>query len=289
MKNLWYKINNTTIDMRSDIDYLDLLPAAKITIEDIMTNYEPPYYLMLSGGLDSQAMLDLWLRYGSNFIPTHVRYNYDLNMHDFRYLQAYAKNKIEINVIDFNIIDFFENKYLEYANSIKAISPHFAAHLYFSQNLKGTIIFSGDRIDKYNGMNQILAMPVVSILSTNMCLFEQSNIRSIVPSFFIHTPQLAYSIIYDKKYLKCIPSNGYHTYKYKLLSYEGLRLIKPDLKYTGFEKVKDYYDINHSVDKKTILRYRNKPSRRSFDLILRYPLEEKFGVKKYEYLFNNLF
>jgi hypothetical protein len=68
-----------------------------------------------------------------------------------------------------------------------------------------------------------------------------------------------------------------------------LPVIPQDNKYTGFERVKEFYDQYHSkIPKSVKLKYASRPSKRAYDLLFRYPLEEKYGYSKFKYLINRL-
>lgn len=273
----WFKIENNTIDFRADKEYIPLIHACEITVHHIMKNYPAPYHLMVTGGLDSQLVLYSWLNFGRDYIPTHVTYNKILNHHDqVTLIQFCDKFKLTINFKDFDLLGFYQNSYDSFAKKYKLISPHFAAHLAFAEDLPGTVIYSGDRIWQRPNIH-----------TGNICLYEHSLYKNIVPYFLMETPQIAYSLQY---YIKNLDSKSKFDYRQrdKILLNEGIPVIAPLRKFTGFELVKNYYDYNFPIDVKTKLQYATRPSPRSFDLILRYPYEDLFLKKEILYLVNSL-
>ena len=60
-------VNNVWNFEVQNLNRLPLYTAAKLAIESIIDSYPSPYNLMVSGGVDSQAMLYLWNKFGKNF------------------------------------------------------------------------------------------------------------------------------------------------------------------------------------------------------------------------------
>jgi hypothetical protein len=236
---------------------------------------------MVSGGIDSQAMLYSWKLFGRDFIPTSVIYDHDMNLHDLETLSEFAKQEnLEINYVNFDLLQFYEKRYHELCERYQCISPHFGAHLGMTEALSGTVIFSGDRLGKFTAV----------LAKNNMCLVEASKERNIVPFFFMHTPELAYSMIYEMNigHIRNTAAPGYIS---KVNEWQSSRfpIIPQVKKYTGFEKIKEHYDeqYGHLVTTKLKLMYSTKTSKRAYDLLLRYPYELKFGNPIYNYYINH--
>lgn len=283
----WFDLDyqKHTIDFRINFKYQESLPAAKYTIERIMLDYPAPYRLMASGGVDSQAMLYAWMLYGRNFIPTSIRYNSDMNSHDLETLGEFTKLfNLDVEYVDFDVLNFYQTSLPELAEKYKCISPQFATHIAMTTGLNGTCIFSGDL--SFSG--------TFAVNSANLCVLRASQDRPIVPYFFIHTPELAYSGHYTTRKKKLLLDN-YHRhdfYKIKCDIYHklGYPVIPQTEKYTGFERIKEYFDIEfkHLVTPAIKLKYFNKPSSRIYDLLLRYPYEEKYGTCDMTIFMNDL-
>lgn len=279
---MWFKISGKTVDFTAPVRYTNTLDALEITVQSIMENYKPPYRVMVTGGVDSQTVLLAWKWFGKDYIPTCVTYNGDYNRHDLVTLDKFAtRENISVEYIDFDLFSFYESRYFELADIYKIASPHFGAHIGMTENLDGTVIFSGDRLPKKGGA---IAVP-------NVCLYNASINRSMVPYFLIQTPELAYSKLHTLSKLSSeyqLIQDQYLT-KVEILQREGLPVIPQDNKYTGFERVKEFYDQYHSkIPKSVKLKYASRPSKRAYDLLFRYPLEEKYGYSKFKYLINRL-
>lgn len=281
----WYHIDGASIDLTSDVQYVNVLAAAEITVKHIMLHYPPPYHLMVSGGIDSQAMMYMWKLFGRNFVPTAVKYNNDLNQHDLETLPEFGRLAgLEIQYLDFDLIGFYNNRYDQFAEKYQISSPHFGAHLGMSENLPGTVIFSGDFIQNvWQPRQRSIIWP------GNLCLYTASKTRNIVPYFFIHTPELAYSYLYESL-SRNLPCNRDDLYLDKADHYRkfGLPVIMQKQKYTGFERVKDYFDEHYKdlVTSEHKIKYRLNHSRRVYDLLLRYPYEKRYGAPVFVFKLN---
>lgn len=279
MIDTWYKIDNNIIDLRANFEPKDFITASRDTVNLIMNNYKPPYYILVTGGLDSQVVLYSWKLFGDNYIPTSIRYNNDFNKHDLVSLEEFSKIlDINIEYVNFDVLSFFKN-YKSFANQFRCVSPHFAVHLAFSHLFDGTVILSGDRL-QLNSAN---------ITWENMCLYQARSYRSIVPYFLLHTPQIAYSMYHNPVFLSSASSkvNFSQNYlKYLIYKQDGIPVICPKDKFTGFEKIKEYFDNDQTVDPLDKLRFGNLPSKRNFDLLFRYPYSEKFKGPKIQYILN---
>lgn len=275
----WYKITDHTIDFRYDLQYLNCHQAAELTINEVLINYPSPYYLMASGGIDSQFMLYFWKLYGKDYIPTTIMYDHTFNLHDYSTIIEFAKvQSLEINFINFDLLYFLQQEYDSYSEKFRCSSPCISAHIKMTEHLKGTVIFSGDFLGKNSAC----------LTDAIMGLYRASLVRTtLIPYFFLHTPQLAYTF-----YENTNNHNLLHIKEYekKVLRYKdlGVPIIPQKTKISGFEIVKDYYDKHfyHLVPKLNRLKYANKQSKRTFDLLYRYPYEEKYNDMDYKFITN---
>lgn len=136
--------------------------------------------------------------------------------------------------------------------------------MYMSERYNGTIVFSGNFQSNFRYTNTQLGL---------LRYAEQSG-KSIIPFFFMHNPELASKFLFLENH----PDPNVA----KFLSYckEGAPLLPPQDKYTGFEKIKDYYDNQTDrVSPLDRLRFANMPSKRPFDFLFRYKLEEYIKYK----------
>lgn len=272
------------------------LNAAINTVKYISKNYPAPYMLCLSGGVDSQAMLYAWKESGIPFKTCCAVYNKWLNEHDYIDLQNFAKTiDVPISYLDLDVIEFLHDEHNTYANKYHCGSPQITTFMKIADSIKdGTVCMSGNF--------KLLNMGIPDF--NNFAMFKYGTIsnRSIVPWFFAETMELFHSFEY---YGKSIIDNfstvqdGFdsgsfdsepkdplavqYDLKVKLYQEFGFPVIPQKIKFNGFEKIKQLYDMKeygiNAPDKLSKLPIQN--STRNFDILFRNKYELKFA--KYSY------
>jgi len=274
----WVKIQEETdqliLDFSADYQTMHPLDAGIYTVNYIVKNYPPPYTLMLSGGVDSQSMLWAWYKSGHKFNTISAKYNHNMNSHDLKTLEEFSfLNQIPITFIEFDLLEFLEKEYDEWADTYNCSSPQICTHMKIASLVtSGTRIFSGNYINPTHGNELTLDYTILGITR-----FSKISNISIVPFFLLETPELAYSF---KNIVKRTPGDDF--YKWKVQAYQegGYPVIPQETKLSGFEKVKDYYrqHYKHLVTTNHKLMVTNNPSRSVFDLLiprqlLQYPIK----------------
>jgi hypothetical protein len=275
LKTEWFPDDILIMDYTSfDISNLpnNAIAAAIETVEEIVKTYPAPYTLMCSGGIDSQAMIWAWHKANVPFEIVSVRYISNgifFNEHDLEQLIEFC-NKYNFNIIykDFDLINFLEVNLPEIANKYDCHSPQFCTHIKMSEVIEhGTILYGGNFITP--GISYVF----YSALGLHRYdTISKTKTRRVIPFFFLHNPKLAHAfldIILDSE----TPINKYNT-RYEIYQAAGFPVISQKEKFNGFEKIKEYYDKYFNrvkpIDK---LRFASKPSKRTFDLLFRYPFE----------------
>ena len=261
------------------------LEAAHYTIKYITDKYPPPYTLMLSGGIDSQAMLYAWHTSGIPFKTFSAVYNHKLNQHDLVALEQFAAvHNISISYKDFDLLNFLFTEHESYVHSYRCGSPHMTTFMKISEQIdSGTVVMSGNIIPPRR--------PTLPVTKNNFALYRyaKQNNRSIVPFFFLETDQIACSFDqYVEDDISQTNSEDLHPlYRVRVDLYHrgGFPVIPQEQKFTGFEEVKNYFDENYKhlvtlQDKLSITREQN--SRRTFDQLFRNKYEIKYAPDKYE-------
>lgn len=256
-------------------------------INRLCDKYPGPYTLMTSGGIDSQAMIWCWKQTTMPFDIVTVRYvDHDgkvLNSHDINnVVKISTLYDIQVQYIDFNLIQFLENNLLEYATTYQCTSPQITAHMCMSEMIhKGTVLFSGD----------FLATTVYSYTIYGLKRYADITKRNIIPFFLLHDSELTTILTREYKHLtqdeymslgneKDFSSSRAYLKKVNAMKKIGIPVIPQAKKYSGFEKVKELYDTRYDlVSPKDRLKYAHMPSKRLFDIIFRYKLTE---IIKYE-------
>lgn len=292
MLDNWFKIEGSVIDFTVpsfNKSVNDPMFAAIEAVNDIVKKYPPPYNLLASGGIDSQAMLYAWKKSNHPFNVYTFRYNETYNAHDIETLPLFCEQEdIKYTIIDFDYIKFLEEEYDSVANKYECSSPQIAMHIKMASFFtEGTCVYSGNflGIDTANLSHAILAV------------YRFSNTdegKYVIPYFFLHTPELAYSFTHAA-FDKILPYDENDLLSYgnmaKCKKYRafGFPVIPQAGKYNGFEKFKIEYDSHDYVlkDPKRRLKWQHKPSKRPFDWLFRYPYEDKFGNPLYTYKVNS--
>ncbi len=275
----WVNITNSNNDYI--LDYTNRNPvinapldAALLTVDYITKHYPAPYTLFLSGGIDSQAMLYSWYLSKVPFNTFSGVYNFDLNSHDLENLKLFSSQfNIDINFVHFDLFNFLKNEYSEYALNYRCGSPHICTYMKMSEMVSsGTCIFSGN----------FILDPRIFIDRNNWGLykFAKKTNKPLVGFFFSETEELAYSFLPSIKVNQIANQTSARIQAYQS---NGFPVIPQIEKYTGFEKVKEYYDLNFPKPnyKKIETIHLKQRSTRTFDLLYRNKYEIKFLDDKY--------
>jgi len=296
----WINIKKNNYDYfleyKKENNNMQPLEAAYYTIDYICENYPSPYTLMLSGGVDSQALLWAWHNSGKDYFTYSGVYNNGFNENDLCTLREFCStNNISVNFVDFDLLRFLKEEHLLYVEKYRCGSPHMTTFMKMSEMItEGTVIMAGNFWNYWS--------PEVNIIDkNNFALYRYAEItkRSMVPFFFCETQELAFSFKYEtnlptEEYLATLNSIVYRDHtanslayakKVKLYQDYGFPVIRQEKKLTGFELVKDYYDKNYAhlvtvSDKLSRIQGRQR-SYRVFDLLLRNKYELKFLKDKY--------
>ena len=278
----WVKIKDNIIDFTVPDLILPRSPiyAAIDAVNKIVKEYPSPYHVLASGGIDSQAMLYAWKLSNQPHNVISFQYNDGMNAHDLDTLKEFsAKENINVTYIHFDFFSFIKNEYDAMANRYQCSSPLISAYIRFTEILGGTCVFSGN----FLGISG--AFLTHAILALHRHSLTDSG-KNTIPYFFLHTPELAYSLRnYD------ISTAHTHEGKIDLYKQAHFPIIPQSQKFSGFEKYKDYYDQYYGdiyKNRETRMKYARKPSQRAFDWILRYPYEEKFNDPHYKFMLNPL-
>ena len=138
------------------------------------------------------------------------------------------------------------------------------------QITEGTVIFSGG----------FAATESVNYTILGLQRYVEKTKRPMIPFFFKYSRELEYSMPEEDR----IPTEfGSYDMKVERYKYCGFPVIPQKTKYSGFEKIKDYYDTTTNlVTFRDRLKYANKPSTRIFDIAFRYKLADKIGFHRKE-------
>jgi len=253
------------------------LDAAIKAVVYISENYPPPYTLLLSGGVDSQAMLWAWHKSKVPYKTLSAVYNHNLNDHDLETIRTFAANHdISINFTDFDLFNFLETEYESYSDKYFCGSPQICTFMKIADGVKeGTVIMSGNFIQR----DQIVIPRNVA----GLWHYKKLSNRNVIPYFFLETEDLAWAF---NEYSWEVPVKFNYDVKVKTYQNFDFPIIPQEKKYNGFEKVKDWYDTNYKKPiplENKVAKIMGQGSNRTFDLLYRNKFEVKFSQYKYVY------
>jgi len=250
----------------------DVLEESIAAVKFIINSNPPPYRLLLSGGIDSQAMVYAWLKSGVDFEAHTFIYDEIMNNHDIHQLYEFSKEyPFSIETHKISHFEFLNHHLHSYSKKYNCNSPQLNFYMYMMDRFKdGTLVLSGNP-----PMN--LTMWVDYSLHS-LIRYQKINQRNLVPFFHIHTPKLAGSWVskirsqhFDRQELGSAGTNELKTLLYLDSGFPVLITGKK----SGFEKYKIYFD-SHTLDKKIrqkILLNTRNVSRRMYDILFRHSLE----------------
>lgn len=220
--------------------------------------------LCLSGGVDSQAMLQCWVEAGLPFKAYTLVFDNYLNSQDVACARYYCrKNRIELNEIPFNVISFLTRKNFDVGLKYNSCSPHFNVHYEMFDILRDmghTGVCAGGQAPIYNNTTGKWGE---SLTINALNFFNYYNVTKFPcqGSFLSFYPELSWSIsvltpfvsiirkdYYTSEYDAGLFTNFKHTrYQSKIKSYKnvGFNIVPQSTKYTGFELVKKHFEYTY--------------------------------------------
>lgn len=261
---------NSTVSIDDDI-FNNPLKHAIETVEQISKQYPPPYSVMMSGGVDSQSMVYAWMLSGLDFNIIHYRYD-RWNRQDTDHVVKFLKKhdiESKLDLRTFDILDFLTSDQLaEYAVRYDCASPQILTHIRLIEQTPGTVIIGGNNIQlDIAGLNYSVA---------GLLRFKEKTQQNVIPLFHLQNPNFAYSLFQKDVNWKGMEAADAYSLKCKLYKSAKFEIMPQISKKTGFEKIKIFFD-NESISPNEKLKWRNKPSKRPFDIMFRYRLLDTIG------------
>jgi hypothetical protein len=226
--------------------------------------------LCLSGGVDSECMLQAFRASGVAFKVVFLKFKNSLNEFDIKTNKNICESLgIKFTEIDLDIIDFFsKEKHLDYGVKYRCQSPQLAVHLWLLDQIDGLPALGGNPFAQtvLSGAPFFIGLPG----DLHACYFRylNQNKRTGAPWFFIYSPEMCSAFLRTDVAIK-IRQHGLapsqYSYHLKCITYNqaGFNIRPRDNKFTGFELVRQHYDQLNGTQFGV-----------SFDKLFRKPLEE---------------
>lgn len=256
-------------------------PAILVAIDvvrKIVAENPAPYTLMLSGGVDSQAMFYAWHLSGVPFSIMNVEFHSNgifFNEDDCADLHSFVPKfgTYEIQTRKLDILSFLDSELPVYARTYYCTSPQICAHMKFIDLVEhcGTVVYSGNFMQRSPPFN-------FTILGLDRFAQEEKRVN-LIPFFFMHDPELAVAFRENLPRhswsINTFDSSRSYNGKCEVFRAGGFPVVNQTLKMTGFEHVKEYFDDKtHLITRLDRLKHAHQPSKRVFDLLYRYRFNE---------------
>lgn len=220
--------------------------------------------ICLSGGIDSQAMINIWKHSGVKFTPVTFKFSYDLNKSEVDDAIRFAKDlDLDLTIIELDVIRFLQRDNIEYAKKYQLSSPQFSTHAKFLEIIRdkgftgaafggnGLLVeksqvrfkYSFSQLFDIDNYSKISEFPVLSnflgcdkdfciLLATKTKKMDDLDIEVDIDNFGKIKTQSSQGIRYQNK-IESYQSIGFH--------------IKPQsYKKTGFEDLRRYFNESHN-------------------------------------------
>lgn len=219
---------------------LDFKNECLLTAKKIASTTSEKIFILLSGGKDSEVVLQSFILAKINITAIIVRFEDDLNLHDICYaIIACEKWGVPYRFLDLNIKRFWENDLFDYAITSQCISPQMCMLMYAADQIDGyPVIASGDCYLEPHQENWALLEKekIVSLYKH----FQLKN-KNACPAFFQYTPEIIFSFMNTsaiKLLIQQTTITNSIAAKYEVYESSGFSLLERK-KYTGYEKLQD--------------------------------------------------
>lgn len=249
----WISVSFTDTDMVWNVniteEMLDVAYSAtleencKLAVMNLPSSVGSRPAVCLSGGVDSQTVVDTFLYAGVT--PEVVIFNFldDHNIHDVSHAIKFCESRnITPRLIDLDVIWFLNNQSYDFATKYKISSPQFAVHLYLTGKLKDlgytSAIFGGNNLTQYTDFSWYTPTKE----ETDWCKYSKAINFPIIGSFWLQDWRLSLMATIFTPYVNA--TDAMHRYESKILCYKtmGYDVIPQEQKYNGFETIKKYYE-----------------------------------------------
>ena len=241
--------------------------------------------LCLSGGVDSQAMIQCWTEAGIEFDVAVLVFDKELNKQDVDHARLYCSQRNITPVeIPLSITRFLATESYDLAVKYKCNSPQFATHYKLFDILRDrgyTGICAGG-VYPYYSQREGWKMPHTSA-TINFVEYSQKNNFPAMGSFLSYSPELAWTLgilsipfidtfenSRSQEWLNIMNARRYQS-KVGAMQLHGFDVIPQSQKYTGFELVKEHFAV------------REKDGW-AFEKNFRHPLESLFRLVDVEFI-----
>jgi hypothetical protein len=246
--------NQFTVEIDSPkINNRNFHSISRSLAEEIYENKKGKIYVLYSGGLDSEYVLNTFLVLGIDVIPVIIKLNPNYNDHDVKYAFDFCESK-KLNplIIDIDFDHFVKSgKIVDLATEFKIGAYQLPTTFSILENLDGTIVMGshGPPHLFYNKEKNKWFVDEYEPIHTVLDFFKSKNIHGC-PFFLVYTAEQYLSFLLDPNTKKLVDNQfpgklGNNSTKYLVYNNgSGFNLTNRQ-KYTGYENIESSEIFNH--------------------------------------------
>lgn len=259
IKNNYFRSYGSGDTFRCEIDppkdkTIKFHDASTALAHEIYAKKQGKIYLLYSGGIDSEYILNLFLSLNMDITPVIVRLNPNYNLHDIQYAINFCESKnLKPIIYDIDFDDFVKSgKILDVAQSCQCGAFELPPIFHAISQLDGTIItgnHGSPYITKFNRPNGAWVIEEEQQIHSVLKYFINNKIIGH-PFFLVNTAEQYHSLLIQPSNIALV-SNEYTGWQnnefIKCKMYNELSgfnmIIRP--KFTGFENIKNSGIFQH--------------------------------------------
>lgn len=220
---------------------LNFLEACEVQSRLLYSKASHRIGVLLSGGVDSEVVLQSFVRQGLPVKAYIGKMHKDYNIHDMSYaVVACEKMLVPYQIIDYDFEKMMDEKGQQYAEVSQCFSPQLIAVMYLMDQISEYVVVGGGDcvlVPAEGGEWFLRERERV----TSWYKFLQSRHRESCVGFFQYTPEVIHAYMQDPLVQKNIRSNNAYenSSDFKLEFYQQYFDLIKRKKMTGFEKIQD--------------------------------------------------
>jgi hypothetical protein len=253
IKDNYLRVSGTGDSFRFEVDppkdrSIKYHDACISVANEVYSKKQGKLYLMYSGGVDSEYILELFLSLGMDITPVIIRLKPNYNLHDIKYAIHFCESrKLKPIIYDIDFDDFVKSgKIIEVGEAAQCGAYQLPPTFHAVSQLDGTVLMGSHgpvHITKFDMPNGQWVVDEREQLHSVLRHFQNNKIHGC-PFFLVHTAEQYYSFLMhptnkhlaENKYPAGWQSNNFMKWKmFNQLS--GFNMLKRP-KFTGYENIK---------------------------------------------------
>ena len=224
---------------------------ACVAAEMVWSQKQGTVYVMYSGGMDSEYVINVFLSLGMDVTPVIMRLQPNYNDHDFQYALKFCnKRGLSYQIIDLDFDKFVSSgKMFEIATRNKAGRYELTASMWLASQLDGTVLTGNDPpllLHRYKSMPGVYLEELEYIHSQFNC-WRNDGIYG-TPFFLSYTPEMMLAILNEQTFVdfsKTPQIKNTDSVKIGVFNNQNKFVMETRTKFTGYEYVAKSKIYNH--------------------------------------------